>query len=128
MKRILSLITLLAVVMTLTSCNPFKRLGFFAGDQYMISGEIISLSAGTPTEAEEGAETTEEVVPVYEITVSYETEDEAGQMETQVLHTDTFTDNKILLTGRLDDTQTISIAVNKDDEYLVTQQVSIYPD
>ena len=128
MKRILSLITLLVVVMTLTSCNPFKRLGFFAGDPYMISGEIISLSAGTPTEAEEGAETTEEVVPVYEITVSYETEDEAGQMETQVLHTDTFVDNKILLTGHLDDTQTVSIAVTKDDEDLVTQQVSIDPD
>ncbi|MDE0646341.1 MAG: hypothetical protein OXH84_08945, partial [Gammaproteobacteria bacterium] len=131
MKRILSLITLLVVVMTLTSCNPFKRLGFFAGDQYMISGEIISLSTDTPTEAEEGTETaeaTEEVVPVYEITVSYETEDEAGQMETQVLHTDTFADNKILLTGRLDDTQTISIAVTKDAEDLITQQVSIDPD
>lgn len=131
MKRIFSLITLLIVVMTLTSCNPFKRLGFFAGDQYMISGEIISLSTDTPTEAEDGAETaeaTEEVVPVYEITVSYETEDEAGQMETQVLHTDTFADNKILLTGRLDDTQTVSIAITKDAEDLIKQQVSIDPD
>lgn len=128
MKRILSLITLLVVVMTLTSCNPFKRLGFFAGDQYMISGEIILLSADTPTEVEEGAEVAEEVVPVYEITVSYETEDEVGQTETQVLHADTFADNKILLTGHLAETQTVSIAVTKDAEDLIAQQVSIDPD
>lgn len=127
MKRILSLITLLVVVMTLTSCNPFKRLGFFAGDQYMISGEIILLSTDTPTEAEEGAEVAEEVVPVYEITVSYETEDEAGQTETQVLHTDTFTDNKVLLTGHLAEAQTVSIAVTKDGEDLITRQASIDP-
>lgn len=128
MKRILSLITLLVVVMTLTSCNPFKQLGFFAGDQYMISGEIILLSTDTPTEAEEGAEVAEEVVPVYGITVSYETEDEAGQTETQVLHTDTFTDNKVLLTGHLAEAQTVSIAVTKDAEDLLKQNVSIDPD
>lgn len=127
MKRILSIITLLVVVMTLTSCNPFKRLGFFAGEQYMISGEIILLSTNTPTEVEEGAEVAEEVVPVYEITVSYETEDEAGQTETQVLHTDTFTDNKVLLTGHLAEAQTVSIAVTKDGEDLITRQASFDP-
>ena len=129
MKKTLSLIILLAVVMTLTSCNVFKRLGF-AGDQYMISGEIISLSTDTSVETEEGesAEAKETVMPVYEITVSYEMEDEAGQMETQMLHSDTFTDDTVMLTGRLDATQDVAIVVTKDDEELINRTVSIDPD
>lgn len=130
MKKALLAIGLLTLALTLSSCQIFKRIGFDS-NQFMITGEVITVEQDTPADVEAGTSKKMDPIPpapTMTIAVSHDIEDEDGNVvETVELASGEFVDGKVLLTGRVTEPSlaTITVTVEGDDTpYTTTTMVT----
>lgn len=116
MHKALLTIGLLALTVALCSCQVFNHIDF-ESNQFVITGEVIPVEQGSTAE-----DAVDSKIPAMTVTVSHETVDEKGNVETVDLASGEYVAGKVLLSGKVEEPvlATITVTIEGDDTPLTT--------